>query len=405
MNVGLFIRVIAVIVCHLNNERLEINPTPVLRIIVWKLLKNNTDNIYMRVLRGAIVLAAAVVFSASAVPAQENDVKVIDEVVAAVNDGVITLSSIKRELKGIVDSKVQEGMKREDAQKMVDEKQGELIANLINEELLMQRAKELGVEKEVEDQLNARFFQIMKEQNFKTVDQLYEAMRKQGLEPDEIRDIWRRQATKEFVLQRDLQAKLYWTPNGTQIKEYFQANKAKFIKPETVTLSEIFLNFAGQSQEAVRARAKQLVGQLRGGADFSKLVLEVSESQDVQQTKGALGTVAINDLTTRFPKYAQAIKNLKAGQYAEPVEDDIGIHILRVDERTAAGTEANFDEDAVRRAMLEAAYPDALKKYMSKLRTDAYIKISDTYRPVVSPLLFADERTTSTTKTKQPTKN
>jgi hypothetical protein len=49
--------------------------------------------------------------------------------------------------------------------------------------------------------------------------------------------------------------------------------------------------------------------------------------------------------------------------------------------------------------MLEIAYPDALKKYMSKLRTDAYIKISETYRPVVSPLLFADERTTSSTST------
>ena len=104
----------------------------------------------MRVLSTALLVAAALTFSASAVAAQENDVKVVDEVVAAVNDGVITLSSIKRELKGIVDSKVQEGMKREDAQKMVDEKRGELIANLINEELLLQRAKEMGLEKEID---------------------------------------------------------------------------------------------------------------------------------------------------------------------------------------------------------------------------------------------------------------
>jgi hypothetical protein len=353
----------------------------------------------MRLSASIAIFLAFFLVDVSSTFAQETETKVVDEVVAAVNDGVITLSSIKREMRGIVDSKVQEGMKREDAQKAVDEKQGELIANLINEELLMQRAKEMGIEKDVEDQLNARFVQIMKEQNFKTVDQLYEAMRKQGMDPDDIRDVWRRQATKEFVVQRDLQSKVYWTPNGQQVKEYFQANKAKFIKPETVTLSEIFLNFAGQNQDAVRAKAKQLVAQLRSGGDFAKLVLEASEAQDVQQTKGALGTVAVTELEKRFASYAKAISGLKAGQTADPVEDDIGIHILHVDERTAAGTDANFDEDAVRRAMLEIAYPDALKKYMTKLRSDAYIKISDTYRPVVSPLLFADERTTSTTTT------
>src|SRR6476469_8301084 len=87
---------------------------------------------------------------------QESETKVVDEVVAQVNDGVITLSRIKRETKGVVDSYVQEGKPREDAQKMIDAKQGELIANLINEELLMQKAKELGLESDVDAQLNQR---------------------------------------------------------------------------------------------------------------------------------------------------------------------------------------------------------------------------------------------------------
>ena len=110
------------------------------------------------------------------------------------------------------------------------------------------------------------------------------------------------------------------------------------------------------------------------------------------------------DLETRFPQYAKAVKGLKAGSIAEPVEDEVGIHILRVDARTAAATDANFDEDAVRRAILEEKYPEAMKKYMSKLRQDAYIKISDSYRPIVSPLLFADERSSTTTATAPATK-
>jgi parvulin-like peptidyl-prolyl isomerase len=356
----------------------------------------------MRYIRPAILLAAALFLSSFAVHAQENDTKVVDEVVAVVNDGVITLSSVKREMKGAVDSKVQEGAKREDAQREVEGKQCELIANLINEEILLQKAKELGIEKDVEADLNARFVQIMKEQNLKTLDALYQAMRKEGLDPDDIREIWRRQATKDEVIRRDVQAKAYWDPTGADVKAYYEKNKAKFLKPETVSLSEIFLNFAGQTQDSVRARAKDLVTRIRGGADFGKLVLANSESQDVQQTKGFLGTAPIADLTKQYPQYAAAIKGLKAGQVAEPVEDEVGIHIQHVDERTAQASEATYDEEAVRRAMLDENFPTALKKYMATLRQDAYIKINESYRPVVSPLLFADERSDAGAKGAAP---
>jgi peptidyl-prolyl cis-trans isomerase SurA len=358
----------------------------------------------MRYFKPVIMLAAVLFLGGYSIHAQENDVKVVDEVIAAVNDGVITLSSIKREMKGVVDSKVQEGMKREDAQKMVDEKQGELIANLINEELLLQKAKELGIEKDVEADLNSRFVSIMKEQNFKTLDQLYEAMRKQGVDPEEVREIWRKQATKDEVIKRDVQSRVYWGFSGTEVKDYYEKNKAKFTKPETVTLSELFLNFAGQTQDAVRTRANELVTRLRGGADFVKLTLANSEAQDVQQTKGALGTVPVADLEKRFPQYAKAIKGLKTGGVADPVEDEVGIHILHVDERVAASSESTFDESAVRAAMLEANYPEAMKKYMTELRKNAYIKINDTYRPVVSPLLFADERSSTTAVPAKPAK-
>jgi peptidyl-prolyl cis-trans isomerase SurA len=352
----------------------------------------------MKHLRLTAALASAILLSCLTATAQENDVKVVDEVVAVVNDGVITLSGIKRELKGLIDQKVQEGMKREDAEKLFADKQGELIAGLINEELIMQKGKELGVEKDVEASLNSRFLQIMKQQGFKTLESLFEAMRKEGVSPDEIREIWRKQATREEVIRREVQIKLYWDPTPTRLKEYFEANKAKFTKPETVTLSEIFLNFAGQNPDTVKAKAKQLVTQLRGGADFVKTAMENSESPDVAQSKGSLGTVAVPDLEKQYPAYATAIKGLKAGDIAEPFSDDIGIHIIRVDQRTAASSESTFDEDAVRRAIMEASYPDALKKYMTKLREDAYIKISETYRPIVSPLLFADDRAEKTVK-------
>ncbi len=335
-------------------------------------------------------LLTAIIFMGFSASAQETQERVVDEVVAVVNEGVITLSRIKRESKAIVDSEVQQGKLRDVAQKMVDEKQGELIANIINEELLVQKAKEIGLDKEIDASLNQRFLQIMKQYNMKSLDALYEEMQKTGVDPQEIREVWRKEATRTMVLQKEVQSRVYWEASGKQLKDYFEKNKARFTKPETVSISEIFLAFAGRDEAGVREKAKQLVAQLRGGADFAKVVAENSDRPDAAKTKGKVDTMNLKDLDEKF---AVAIKDLKAGGYSDPIEvDQIGINILRVDDRTAASSESFFDENAVRMAILNEKLPEATKKYMSSLREDSFIKINENYRPIVAPILFAAER-------------
>ncbi|MGH9821180.1 MAG: peptidylprolyl isomerase [Pyrinomonadaceae bacterium] len=344
----------------------------------------------MKNFKTASLVAALVLLGSVAGFSQESETKVVDEVVAQVNDGVITLSSVNREIKDAVDSLVQQGKTKEEAEKIVEEKRGELIAGMINDELIVQKGKELGVDQDVQASVNARFLQIMKQQNVKTLDTLYKMMQDQGVDPQELREQWRRQATREEVIQRDVQYKLYWGPNDEKIKAYFEKNKGKFTTPETVTLSEIFLSFAGRDPANVREKAKQLLAQLRSGADFAKAVADNSDRPDAAKNNGKVDTFNVKDLD---PKFGKAIEGLKAGSYTDLVEtDDVGVDILRVDDRTAASSESKYDEKAVRSAMLAEAMPDAQKKYMEKLREEAYVKINETYRPLVSPILFAEER-------------
>lgn len=330
--------------------------------------------------------------AAFAIPgfAQETQTKVVDEVVAQVNDGVITLSRIKREMKEAVDSFVQQGKSREEAQKSVDEKQGELIANLINEELLIQRAKELGLEKEIEQALNERFVDIMKQYNLKTIEALYAEMEKTGVDPKEIRENWRKQVTRDLVIQREVQAKIYWGLSSKELKEYFEKNKARFTKPETVSISELFLGFAGRNEADVRAKAKQLLAQLKAGGDFDKLVKENGDPGVVTQGTGKAENLKVADLVEVLSK---PLKDVKVGGYTEPFDaNELGVVILRVDKREKASSDSVFDENAVRLAIMNERFPIEQSKFMAKVREDSYIKISETYRPMVSPILFAEER-------------
>lgn len=338
------------------------------------------------------VFFLAFVLSIPAASAQESEERVIDEVVAQVNEGVITLSRVKREQKQIVDVEVSQGKKREEAQKLVDEKQGELIASLINEELLVQKAKELGLDSEIENAINQRFVEIMKENNVRTIEALYEEMRKQNIDPQDIRDMWRKQIVRERVIQREVQSAEYWRPNATELKAYFEKNKAKFTKPETVSFTELFLAYAGRPDEAsVLAKAKELVDQIRKGGNFDEISKANADKPIVAPDTNGKTEKANADTLNDVIK--APLKGTKIGDVTEPIViKDLGVLILRVDSREAASSESFFDENAVRAAMLQENFPEAQKKFFISLRENAYIKISDTYRPMVAPILFAEER-------------
>lgn len=344
----------------------------------------------------AFFLAAVLLFSAVPYLAQESEAVVVDEVVAQVGDGVITLSRVKREMKGAADAIVERDKSKtpEAARAEVAAKQGEIIANLINEELVMQKGKDSGIESDVDAQVNQRFVEIMKQQNLKTLDELYKAMTAAGVKPDEFREGLRKQITKDEVFQRDVDSKVYLGWSAKEVKDYYEAHRDKFTKPETVVLSEIFLGFAGRDMATVRAKADALITQIRGGADFPKLAAENSDRQNAAQTKGSVGSFSSKDLNQTV---ADAIKNVKVGDVAK-IENEEGISIIRVDSRANASSESVFDERAVRTAMTYEKLPDERKKFLAQLRKDAYVKISDTYKAMVAPYLPAEDAKTEAKK-------
>jgi peptidyl-prolyl cis-trans isomerase SurA len=344
----------------------------------------------MRKINIAFFGVLAVLTAAGSVFSQETQTRVVDEVVAVVNNDVITLSRVKRESRSIVESYIQDGKKRDEAQKLVDEKQGELIANLINEELLMQKAKDIGIDTDVEASLNQRFADIMKQYKLKTVEELYAEMEKGGLDPKEMRENWRKQITREQVIQRDLQSKVYWGFSDKELKDYYEKNKAKFTTPETVSFSELFLGFAGRDEAAVREKATQLYQQLKAGGDFTKIAKENGDPGLVTQGAGSVEKVKIADLND---KLVAALRGVKPGNITSPFAlEQMGLVILRVDAREEASSESTFDEKAVRIALMNERLPEEQKKYFARLRDDSYIKINDAYRPLVAPILNADER-------------
>jgi peptidyl-prolyl cis-trans isomerase SurA len=335
--------------------------------------------------------------------AQEVEPVVVDEVVAQVNNDVITLSMLKRETKDAAESLQQaRNMSPQQALDEVTRRRPELIANLINEELLIQKGKDLGYTNDVEAEVNRRMLDVAKEQGIKTIEGLDDALRQSGLDPAGIRQKLRSEIMKGMVLSREVDAKIFFSLTNDELKKYFNAHQDKFMRPESVTLSEIYLSLAGKSEAEVRAKALQLIQQARSGADFGALAAANSEREEngvrtATTTKGKVGAFQVPNLRADI---AAAIKNVPAGGISEPLRTDEGFQILRVDERTPGSSTAIFNEDQVRQAITAERSEKEHEAYLQNLRNDAYIQIAENYRAAVEPLLKLNTKTTASAANK-----
>ena len=155
-------------------------------------------------------LLAILLLVPAAARAQEGEQQVVDEVIAQVNDDVITLSSLKRESKERIDTLKQGGMPEQQAIEEVAKRQPELIATLINELLLVQRGKELDLSTEVEAAVNARMLEVAREQGITSIEKLDAAMREAGLDPVATRQTLRVEMMKQAVIQQEVDRKVFF---------------------------------------------------------------------------------------------------------------------------------------------------------------------------------------------------
>jgi peptidyl-prolyl cis-trans isomerase SurA len=335
-----------------------------------------------------LALVIILVFATN-VFAQEGETTVVDEVVAQVNDDVITLSQLKRETRERIEALKQMGKTEQQAQDEVAKHQAELIATLINEKLLLQKGKELELAGDIEAEVNRRLLSIAQEQGITSIEKLYQAMRDSKLDPEEIRRTMRTEMMKQAVLQQEVDRRVYLSFSPDEVKKYYDAHLDKFRKPESIKLSEIYLLTTGKDENAVRARAQELITQIRAGADFGAVAAANSEREKngqrtAPQDKGYVGEFDVPNLREDLVKSLAAVQ---VGGVTEPIRTPDGWQILRVDARTPAGATPTFNENRVREAMLMEQQPKERDDYMQTLRNEAFIKVTEGYRASVEPLL------------------
>jgi peptidyl-prolyl cis-trans isomerase SurA len=230
---------------------------------------------------------------------------------------------------------------------------------------------------------------IAKEQGINSIAKLEEAMRQSKIDPVSVKETMRAEMMKQAVMQQEVDRRVYLSIPADDVKKFFEAHKDEFRKPESVALSEIYISAVDKDDAAVKARATELVAQLRAGADFKTVAAANSEREKngkrtAPEDGGKVGSFEVPNLREDLQA---TLKNMKVGGISDPIKTPDGYQILRLDERTAAGATPVFNDSQVRGAMLGERAPKEREEYLQNLRNEAFIKVTEQYRAGVESLL------------------
>jgi len=297
---------------------------------------------------------------------------VVEDVVARVNDQVISRSDYERAAQDLDNQAKQQNW----TQQQLYEQKRELLRDLIDQQLLISRGKALDISGETE--LVKRLDEMRKENHLDSMEDLQKAAEAQGVSWEDFKASTRNRIVTQQVIRDEVGRHVNITP--TEVQKYYNDHKQEFDQPEQVKLSEILIPTANPDDAAQVAAAKtkadDVAAKLKAGGDFTALAKSSSGGPTAAQG-GDLGDFKRGQLAKVLEDQTF---NLKPGQYTEPIRTKQGFVILKVIEHTPAGIAPLKDvQPQVEDALGMAKMAPALRDYLTKLREDAYIEIKAGY--------------------------
>ena len=276
----------------------------------------------------AIGLAAATI--AMPVHAAPRAVEV-DRIVAVVNSEVITSLQLRARI---------EQAKRQLARQGVELPPDNVLERQLLERLIVERAQvQLAQETSlrVDDATLERAIERIAGNNKLSVEQLREALEKDGVAWNRFRDEIRTEILLTRLREREVDSRVVVT--DAEI-DNFIANNPDAFSGQEFSVAHILLRTpegaTPQQIEAVARRAEQVMTRLRSGEDFARVAAEVSDAPD-GLSGGALGWRPLDRLPGLF---ADAVRRMQPGETSPILRSAAGLHIVRLVERRGGGAEA-----------------------------------------------------------------
>jgi parvulin-like peptidyl-prolyl isomerase len=312
--------------------------------------------------------------------------KTIEEIVAWVNADVILKSEYEARKAALREELARPapqgpGLKGPQLDQAYNEQSKLVLQQLIDETLILQQAKDMGLSAETE--VIKAMDKLRQDRKLESFEALEKEIVAAGYNLDDFKQGIRLQYLTEQVMGREVYPRVVVTTE--EGRKYYDSHIKEFDRPAGIRVREIIVlteNRGPELIEAQRKKAEEALAAVKKGDDFAEVAAKYSESDTAQQG-GDLGFYAKGELA---PALEGITDKLDKGQVSDIIPVQGGFMILKVDDKHNGGI-LPFDlaQKEIFNILWQQAVRPKQREYLMKLRTDGFVRTAEGYVDTGAP--------------------
>lgn len=307
-------------------------------------------------------------------PVSADSGKVVEEIIARVNNEIITRSDYSRELATSEDDAKQECQGRCTPQQLeanIADRKKNALRDLIDQSLLVQRGKDMGIS--VETDVIKQLDQIRQQNNLASMEDLEKAVTGQGLNWEDFKNNIRNKLLVQKVIGQEVGQHI--VIGHDDVVKYYNEHKADFVRPEQVALREIQVATEGKSATEIaelKKKAETALQRVKNGEDFGEIAKRFSDGPTAKQG-GYLGMYKRGELAKPLE---DVVFKLKRNDLTDVIDTKQGFLILQVLEHYDEGQQpVDKVENEIMNTLYNQKMEPAMRDYLKTLREQSYVVI------------------------------
>ena len=307
---------------------------------------------------------------------------VVEEIIARINNQIVTRAEYLRSKETLKQEAQQQDPSN--AEKIIAERDKDVLRDLIDQQLLLEKGKDLGITADTE--VIKRLDEMRKEMHMDSMEELEKAATSQGISYEDFKQNLKNQIITQQVISKEVGSRM--NVSKDELQQFYDDHKSQLEQPEQIRLSELLISTDKDKKDknppadetqlvaAAQAKADDLLAQLRKGASFEDLAKKNSDGPTAAQG-GDLGYFKRATLAKELEEKTFA---MKPGDVSDVIRTKQGFVILKVAEHQQAGVPPLSQiEGKVQDALYMQKLQPALRAYLQKLREEAFIDIKPGY--------------------------
>lgn len=301
----------------------------------------------------------------------KSDNQSLDQIVAIVNDDVVTKTELHRALTA-VKMQIQHEHLPAPSENVL---QKQVMDQLINKKLQLQIAQRAGMR--ISDvELNKAIAHVA-QLNHISVNSLYQRINQEGLSTSEYRHEIRDQLTLQKLQQQEVAGKIIISPQ--EISRFMNSKPWQNNGPKEYHLEDILVPLSDTPSQdeiaAAKKHAETIIAKLNRGQRFH----EIAESESREKHPLQDHPLQYNDLgwrkLTEIPSaFTEQVSQMQVKKIVGPIQTPNGVHILRLNAvHDLSSKQAGPSRKQVEEFLLQQKFEEAVRNWVSKLRSQAFI--------------------------------